>query len=156
MHALWRRAAMLAPLAALMLVAGACGGGGETPSSPSPSVAQTTGGATTVNATVKDFSISLDQSSVTAGAVEFAITNDGPSTHEFVVFQTDLAPDELPEEKGEVDEEGEGLTAVDEQEDIAAGTSVTLDVTLDPGTYVIICNIEDHYLRGMRVGLTVS
>ena len=42
------------------------------------------------------FAIALDQSTVTAGAVEFSITDNGPSEHEFVVFKTDLAPEGLP------------------------------------------------------------
>jgi len=75
-----------------------------------------------------------------------------------VVFQTDLAEDQLPvkDDGNEVDEEGEGLTAVDEQEDIAANSSATLTVDLQPGTYVVICNLPGHYKLGMHATLTVS
>ena len=119
----------------------------------------TTGGeGTPVAATVKDFAVAASPASVPAGAVTFTVTNDGPSTHEFVVFKTDLAPDGLPltAEGDTVDEEGEGLEAVDEIEDIEAGTSPTLTVDLDAGSYVLICNITGHYDAGMHTALTVT
>lgn len=76
----------------------------------------------------------------------FDITNDGPSTHEFVVVQTDLAPDALPVEDGEAQEDS--LDAIGDQEDIAAGTSTDLSLTLDPGRYVVFCNVTGHYEQG--------
>jgi uncharacterized cupredoxin-like copper-binding protein len=98
--------------------------------------------------------------------VTFTVNNTGPEdTHEFVVFKTDLAPDALPTAPdGSVDEEGEGVQLVDEIEDIAVGDTPTLTVTLDAGSYVLICNIvEDegdeaivHYQQGMRTAFTVE
>lgn len=149
---------VLIPIATAMALATACGGGGtpsSTPSATSPSA--TSGGGGAVNVTEKDFSIAIDPTSATAGAVDFSITNDGPSTHEFVVFKTDLAPDALPTSAdGDVDEEGEGVTHIDEKEDIAAGSTTTLAVTLDAGNYVLICNLPGHYKLGMHVSLTVG
>lgn len=113
-----------------------------------------------VGATEKDFAITLDKSTAEAGSVTFEVKNDGPSTHEFVVFKTDLAPDALPtkDENGVqiVDEAGEGVTAVDEIEDIENGTTKTLKVDLAAGHYVIICNLPAHYVAGMHTELTVS
>lgn len=110
----------------------------------------------TVGATVKDFAISLDASKVAAGDVTFDVHNDGPSTHEFVVIKTDLAPDALP-----LNAEGDGVDEdqvepVGEAEDIAAGTDASFTATLDPGSYVVICNITSHYEAGMHTALTVS
>jgi hypothetical protein len=60
-----------------------------------------------------------DPDSAPAGDITFDITNDAEQTHEFVVFQTDLAEDQLPtDEDGNVDEAGEGVELVDEVEDI--------------------------------------
>ncbi|MFL5768162.1 MAG: sulfocyanin-like copper-binding protein [Actinomycetota bacterium] len=110
-----------------------------------------------VGATEKDFAITLDSSSANAGSVSFDIQNQGPSTHEFVVFKTDLAPDALPTtDKGTVDEEAKGLEHIDEVEDIAAGSTQTLTTKLDPGSYVVICNLPGHYQQGMHAPLTVS
>jgi uncharacterized cupredoxin-like copper-binding protein len=135
------------PFMVLLMTGSACGGGGNN-----------------VGATLSNFKIVLDKSSAKTGDVTFKIKNDGPSTHEFVVFKTDLAPDALPTTTADngatiVDEEGQGLEAVDEKEDIPSGSSTSLAVTLSPGKYVLICNIEDdggHYKNGMHVGFTVS
>ena len=131
---------------ALALVASSCGGGGNS-----------------VDATLANFSITLDSSSAKSGEVTFNLTNDGPSVHEFVVVKTDLAPDQLPtkDEGGVqiVDEEGAGIEPVDEVEDIANGASADLKVTLQPGSYVLLCNRSEdggHYSQGMHTAFTVS
>jgi uncharacterized cupredoxin-like copper-binding protein len=120
-------------------------------SSSSSSSGSSAGG---VSATEKDFSITLSSSTGTAGPVTFNISNEGPSTHEFVVIQTDDAPDALPVKNGTVNEDG--LTIVDENEDIAPGTTAELPVDLEAGSYVIICNVSGHYEAGMHAGFTVS
>ena len=107
-----------------------------------------------------------EQDSAPAGEVTFNVGNVGPEdTHEFVIFRTDLAPDALPTAPdGSVDEEGEGVELIDEIEDIAVGATPTLTVSLDAGSYVLICNIvEDegdetivHYQQGMWTGFTVE
>ena len=113
-----------------------------------------------VQATEKDFAITLGDSSAPSGDVTFNIRNDGPSTHEFVVFKTDLAEDALPTKKENgaviVDEEGQGVTHIDEVEDIASGDSQDLTVKLDPGKYVLICNLPTHYQLGMHATFTVK
>ncbi len=120
-------------------------------SSSSSSAGSSAGG---VSATEADFSITLSSSTGTAGPTTFNITNHGPSTHEFVVIQTDDAPDALPVKNGSVDESG--LTIVDENESVVPGTTVPLSVDLKAGSYVIICNVSGHYEAGMHTGFTVS
>ena len=110
-----------------------------------------------VSATLADFSITLDSDSAPAGDVTFDVTNDAQQTHEFVVIQTDLAEDQLPtDDEGLVDEEGEGVTLVDEIEDIAGGSSQSLTVNLDAGSYVLICNLPGHYQQGMHASFSAS
>jgi uncharacterized cupredoxin-like copper-binding protein len=151
----------LVAAAVMAVLATACGGGGggttSTPSSPAVSPTASSGGGAAVAVTEKDFSIAVDPSSAAEGTVNFSINNEGPSTHEFVVFKTDLAPDALPTDSdGNVDEEGEGVEHIDEQEDIASGSTALLDLTLEPGSYVLICNLPGHYKAGMNVGFTVA
>jgi uncharacterized cupredoxin-like copper-binding protein len=131
---------MVMPAAiALALTVGSCGGGGG------------------IGATLVDFSITLDESSAAAGDVTFDVTNDAEQPHEFVVFKTDLAEDALPtDDAGDVDETGEGVELVDEIEDIAPGDTPSLTVTLDAGSYVIICNLPGHYKQGMHTTFTAS
>ena len=110
-----------------------------------------------VGVTLADFTITADPDSASAGEVTFDVTNDAEQTHEFVVFQTDLAPDQLPtDEGGDVDEAGEGVELVDEIEDIEGGSTQSLTVNLDAGSYVLICNLPGHYAQGMHAGFTVS
>jgi uncharacterized cupredoxin-like copper-binding protein len=134
---------------ALMLVValGACGGDGD---------AANAGGsdADAVGVTLTDSSIDVNPATVGAGGIGFAIDNAGTEVHEFEVFRTDLAVDALPVENGVVSD-GE-LELVDEVEDIAPSTSTQLNVELEPGRYVAICNLPDHYVEGMRVGITVA
>jgi uncharacterized cupredoxin-like copper-binding protein len=141
---------------AVALVGAACGGGDDETTTPPAGDTGSAAGGATVAVTEKDFAIALDPASAGAGAVTFAVTNDGPSVHEFVVFQTDLAPDALPTDGGVVDEESTELSAVDEIEDIAIGATQNLDVDLDAGSYVLICNVPGHYESGMHAAFTVS
>jgi hypothetical protein len=120
-------------------------------SSSSSSGVSSAGG---VSATEKDFSIVLSSSTSTAGPVTFNITNEGPSTHQFVVIKTNDAPDALPVKNGAVDESG--LTIVDENDGVPPSTTATLPVNLAAGSYVIICNVPGHYQAGMHTAFTVS
>ena len=121
-------------------------------------------GGTTVDVTLQEWAVLPDPGSVAAGEVTFTITNDGPEdVHEFVVIQTDLDPADLPtDETGAVSEDGEGMTVIDEVEDVAVGATEELTVSLEAGNYVLICNIysadedEAHYAMGMRVAFTVT
>ena len=132
--------------------AGTSTGAGEVPCT-SPEA----GSGTAVGASEQDFQIELDTDSVRSGSTTFTVDNAGPSVHEFVVFQTDLSPDALPvDETGNVDEEGEGVTHLDEIEDIGVGCAATLTLDLEAGNYVLICNLPGHYQAGMHAPLTVK
>ena len=104
--------------------------------------------------TLKDFSVSADPATFAHGDITFGIHNDGPSVHEFVILRTDDAPDALPVENGVIPEDQ--IDMVDEAEDIAPGTDTTLDVSLEPGSYVLVCNLPAHYAAGMRAAFTVG
>lgn len=108
--------------------------------------------ATVISTNAADDSIALDSQTVGTGAIAFDITNDGTVVHEIEVFagsQTDL-----PVDLGVADTAG--LTLVDEVEDIIPGGNVTLNLDLEPGDYVIICNLPGHYELGMVNSLTVT
>jgi uncharacterized cupredoxin-like copper-binding protein len=122
------------------------------------------GAGTAVDVTLQEWAVLPDPASVPAGDVTFTITNDGPEDiHEFVVVATDLDPADLPtDETGAVLEDGEGMTVIDEVEDVEVGATEDLTVSLDPGNYVLICNIysadedEAHYAMGMYTAFTVN
>jgi uncharacterized cupredoxin-like copper-binding protein len=148
-----RLPAVLLPSALLVLAS--C-----TATSPSP----TAGGGTTIDVTLKEWSVVPAETTAPAGDVTFSVTNEGPDDfHEFVIMKSDLDPAELPTlEDGSVDEEGEGVVLIGEIEDIPVGETMEVTKTLEAGTYVLLCNIytaeenEAHYQEGMRIAFTVE
>jgi hypothetical protein len=114
---------------------------------------------TTVDAFLQEYSIDLSRDSAPFGAVTFFVTNEGFDMHEFLVVRTDFFADELPiEDDGSYMEDGPGTEVVDLVEDIMPGETVEFTLDLDPGHYVVLCNmveIEDdgdlfaHYDLGM-------
>jgi uncharacterized cupredoxin-like copper-binding protein len=117
-------------------------------------------GPKTIDVALTTYKIVLSSDSASAGAVTFNIHNDATDlVHEFVVFKTDLPADQLPlTSEGIVDEEAEGLTLIDEAEDIEMGATTDLTVNLDPGNYVLVCNTAEklHYSHGMYAAFTVK
>jgi uncharacterized cupredoxin-like copper-binding protein len=160
----------LATVATVALALAGCGGPGSTaspsgaPSSPTSAATTPAGGGTTVDVIVQEFSVLPEVATAPAGEVTFVVTNDGPDDlHEFVIIQTDLAPDALPTDaNGMVDEAGGGMTVIDEIEDIEVGDTQEVTATLAAGNYALICNIYDadedeaHYEMGMYTGFTVE
>lgn len=166
-----QRSLGVACLSVVAVLALACGGPGASPgatntlaptaaSSASPSG----GGSTTVAVTLQEFSVLPAVATAHSGAITFTVTNTGPDdVHEFVIVRTDLAPNALPTDgTGAVEEETDGLEVIDEIEDIAVGATAEVTATLEPGAYVLICNIyaedeqEAHYQMGMYAAFTVT
>ena len=139
-----RHRAVLAPLVAVAVLASACAGG-QRP-------------AGDVQVALKDFSIDLSPTTVPAGQIKLAISNEGPSVHEVEIFTlpAGIDPAGLTVKDNVADTASAGLTAIDEVEDIAPSTTATLSVTLEPGRYALICNLPAHYGQGMHTVLTVQ
>lgn len=154
-------------LAAVLLVAAGCSKGVTPPEpetseagAPATSVATPSErgeSSSTIDVTLADMSITLSTDTAEAGEVTFDIQNNGAVAHEFVVLRTDDAPDALPTNSdGTANEEAEGITNAGEVEDVQPGASATLTLTLEPGSYALICNLPGHYMAGMHTGLTVG
>lgn len=130
------------------------GGGGGGTTRPTTTAAE----GVEVNVELREFSILPEVDSAEAGEITFNVENTGPEdVHEFVIIKTGLKPNALPTvADGSVDEEGEGVEAIDEIGDIPVGETQSLTVDLEAGNYVLMCNIEDHYAEGMRTAFTVE
>jgi uncharacterized cupredoxin-like copper-binding protein len=118
-----------------------------------------------VTATLKEWQISLSSTTHSAGKITFNITNSGDKEHEFVVRKTDAKSEALPlNADGEVSEDAPELTEVGDPSEVAeikpGSSNSTITVTLQPGHYVMFCNlhVEEllHYQKGMHVDFTVS
>ena len=119
-----------------------------------PAAAQ---GATHLPVKLDDYKLWHDVTSVPADEVMFDLTNVGDEVHELIVIKSDMDTAALPPSaaRGEVDEAaiGEFIGAV---EDVQTGTMKTGTMTLSPGRYILLCNLTDHYARGMVSTLQVE
>jgi uncharacterized cupredoxin-like copper-binding protein len=117
-----------------------------------------------VSATLKEWQITLSSTNLKAGTITFNVTNDGTKNHEFIVRKTDLKADAMPlGSDGKIIEDDPQLTTAgdpSEIADFAPGLTKSLTLTLQPGNYVIFCNLSVetllHYQKGMRINFTVT
>jgi len=133
-------------LAALALLAGIAAACGE----PAPAF-----DAKSVQLVVemRDYSVKPSVDTVKAGTIKIGIRNLAAMQHDFVVLKTDLPPDKLPYDGGKAQVIETGLVG---KQLVEAQRSGALTVTLEPGNYVLICNIAGHYQLGMRAPLKVE
>jgi uncharacterized cupredoxin-like copper-binding protein len=92
-------------------------------------------GANRVEVQEEEFTISMP-TSIPAGQTVFDVTNVGTEEHSFVV-------------------EGQGIQAELEHH-LQPGETMSLEVDLPQGTYLVYCPVEDHAEEGMRLDLTVT
>jgi uncharacterized cupredoxin-like copper-binding protein len=107
-----------------------------------------------VHAMLTDMKIAVDTPRTAAGPVTFVVRNDGTVVHQLDIIRTDLAADRLPPNAADpalVDETG----SAGKSGEIKPGEVESLIVVLPAGRYVLVCNIEGHYLAGMRLAFTV-
>jgi uncharacterized cupredoxin-like copper-binding protein len=92
-----------------------------------------------------------------AGKVTFEVTNTSKDmVHEMVVVPLDKPAQSLPydEEKEQVDEDAAG--SLGEVEELDPGKSGSLSLDLQPGRYILFCNVPGHYAAGMWTEFTVT
>jgi uncharacterized cupredoxin-like copper-binding protein len=129
-------------LVVLTLGAGAC--------------AEASGGGSTVQVSMKDYELTVSPDTAQAGTITLEASSEGPSVHEFEVFEVtgDVDPGALPVEDDVAITDG--LTLIDEVEDVVPGSTAELTLELEPGTYAIVCTLAGHYAKGMHATLTVT
>lgn len=140
-------------LVAAMLL-GACSSGGDAKEEKSEAKPAAAGGASAVTATLTEFTVQPSPASVSAGEVTFTAKNTGAVPHELAIVKSDADPKKLPQKDGLADEAANkplGRTA-----NIANGASGTVTVKLEPGKYVLLCNLVGHYSAGMATSFTVK
>jgi uncharacterized cupredoxin-like copper-binding protein len=116
-------------------------------------------GSQVVHVDERDFQIAFHATTTLhPGNYVFVDTNYGPSPHELVMWKTNDPVSGLPMAKNNrVNEESTGLDAVlDSGSSLSPGETRLLSVSLDPGHYILVCNLPGHFNSGMHVDLTVS
>lgn len=143
-----KRSVSVVAIAALaMLTLAACG---------SKESSSESGGGNEVAVTLDDYAIRPASTTLPAGQVTFKVNNVGATVHELVVIRTDLDPADLAVEGHEVNEEATGMTPIGEVEDVQPGAATDLVLTLEPGKYMLLCNLTKHFERGMVTTIEVA
>ena len=111
---------------------------------------------TTVNVVLNEWNLTPDVGFVETGDVTFVATNTGARAHEFVVIATALAADALPVDGDDEFVLEDQLSVVGRIPRLATGQTGSATWSLAPGSYALICNLEEHYTRGQRFGFVVT
>ncbi len=127
----------------------------------------TSGADTTVEVALTEWDVAPVPDEVAAGTIAFdASTVDAAEPHELVIVKGD-DPQALPTgEDGAVDESQlEDGALIGEIEAFPSGETCSAAFDLEPGEYVLFCNIveteddgstESHYAQGMTTSFTVT
>jgi uncharacterized cupredoxin-like copper-binding protein len=165
------RLTLLGILLGGLLLAAACGGDDNEKSTVTATRATSgasgsASAATQINVAMQEYSINPEKTSTQGGKITFNVENKGPNeAHEFLVFKTDLALDKLPTQSdGSLDEEDPALEMIDEITEFNPGQKKSLTVDLEPGKYVLACNVGEetsgqavrHFAQGMFTAFTVE
>lgn len=171
LHQRWRELPLAVILAAgLGVLFSACGGSKATTIAPPAAFSSA---ATTVIIRANDFQYQADKTTVPAGPVHFAFTNQSKTyQHELWVFPQDqpklndmLAAKDASKNAGSDVNEEDFLQGIAGKVDhVAPGKTAAFDATLQPGTYEMACFIITniggknmvHYEMGMHTLLTVQ
>lgn len=101
--------------------------------------------------------IKLDIAEAPAGEITFKATNDSTGMiHEMVLAPVSDLNTPMPYDAAneKVDEDAAGHLG--EVAELDPGSSGALTLTLEPGTYILYCNIPGHYVLGMWTIFTVT
>ncbi len=101
--------------------------------------------------------VSVDKDIIAAGEVEFhAVNSSDYAEHEMLVVPIIDATQALPydEDIARFDEDASG--AIGEIPELEPGADGTAVFYLKPGTYMLACNIANHYAMGMWTLITVE
>jgi len=111
-------------------------------------------GTAEVSVTLGDFFVKVAPPAAPEGEARFNVTNTSGTAHEFYVPRTNAPEGRLPvSEDNKADESGK-VGELHEFEGPAATRKLAL--ALEPGAYVLICNVPGHHLQGMHASFTVE
>lgn len=101
--------------------------------------------------------ITLSETSVAAGEITFAVSNDSKEmVHEMVLAPVKDENKALPYNKKEMKVDEDAAGHLGEVAELEPGKNGALTLTLKPGQYMLYCNIAGHYALGMWTLLTVK
>lgn len=136
----------LAVLILVGMVAVACGGdgngggngNGDQSEVPSPPVSE-------VAVSLAEWSVTA-AASVGSGEVRFDVRNDGEAVHAFAIYQGGVLDGDAID----------GGTLLAQTKNVPARETATLQASLEPGGYWLVCPIPGHTALGMSAQLVVD
>jgi uncharacterized cupredoxin-like copper-binding protein len=107
-----------------------------------------------VHITLEDFKI-VAPAHIASGDVDLVVHNKGPDAHELIVVRA-TKPLPMRTDGVTADEDAFEKITVLALEPGAPGGTRHVHLNLEPGHYVLICNMSGHYLGGMRTPVDVT
>ncbi len=102
-------------------------------------------------------SVRADKTSVKAGQVTFDVTNWSRGVvHEMLVVAVDSPDAPLPYDYNKQTVAEDQIKKLGETEELQPNASKSIELTLSPGNYLLLCNVPGHYAAGMAVPFTVA
>jgi uncharacterized cupredoxin-like copper-binding protein len=101
--------------------------------------------------------IRVDETSVMAGKVTFAVTNESRAmVHEILVVAVDNPDVSLPYDSGKGIIIENKIKVLGETSELQPRASKSITLTMSPGNYLLICNVPGHYAAGMVLPFSVT
>lgn len=142
----------------------ASGGGTTVPTTSGPTIQVTVSDKTGIGGPM---TMVVTPATAPAGDVTFVVKNTGTIDHEMIVLKTSVAYDKIP-----VTDAGDppapaasGADKVSEENNVGEtgdpnlkpGVTRTFTIkNMTAGQYALVCNIADHYSKGMRAPFTIT
>jgi len=101
--------------------------------------------------------VRIDHDTVKAGKVKFDVTNwSRKLPHELLVVAVDDPTEALPYDYNQAQVKEEQVRVLGDTSELQPNGSYILELTLAPGSYLLICNVPGHYAAGMATPLLVT
>jgi len=105
----------------------------------------------------KTMGVTTDLPSIKAGDVTFDVTNTSRDmVHEMIVMPMAPGEKEVPYKTSDMRIDEDAAGAIGEVSELDPGHSGKLTLRLQPGIYMLVCNIPGHYVLGMWTHFKVT
>lgn len=135
-------------------------GAGASASGVAPATVDPATADTRVNVTLREFALTPQPAEVKAGVIAFDVKNEGSVLHELVVLRAPSAEAIPTAANGSADEGKLGPQNALGEVEVPVGKTDAVAFRMEPGDYVLICNIADdtgvHFKEGMHTSFKVT